>query len=81
MFVANPGLNYVEIWELSNPSGGWFHPVHIHLIDFKILYRNGRPPFDTNGPQDVAYVGESETVRVIVRSPATAAATWSTATT
>ena len=29
--VANPGLNDIEIWELANKSGGWFHPVHIHL--------------------------------------------------
>jgi len=42
--VANPGLGDVEIWELKNNSGGWFHPVHIHLIDFKILDRNGQPP-------------------------------------
>ena len=28
----------------SNSSGGWFHPVHIHLIDFKVLDRNGKPP-------------------------------------
>ena len=40
--VANPKLNDIEIWELENKSGGWFHPVHIHLIDFKILDRNGR---------------------------------------
>jgi spore coat protein A, manganese oxidase len=65
---ANPGLNDVEIWELANPHGGWFHPVHIHLIDFKILDRNGRPPFDyERGPKDVVYVGENETVRVIAR--------------
>ena len=43
--LANPGLGDVEIWELREPSGGWFHPVHIHLVDFKILDRNGRPPF------------------------------------
>jgi spore coat protein A, manganese oxidase len=58
----------VEIWELENKSGGWFHPVHIHLVDFKILDRNGRPPEPyEQGPKDVAYVGENETVRVIMR--------------
>jgi spore coat protein A len=58
----------VEVWELVNGSGGWFHPVHIHLIDFKILDRNGRPPFPyETGPKDTAYVGENETVRVIAR--------------
>ncbi len=58
----------VEIWELVNKSGGWQHPFHIHLIDFKILDRNGRPPFAfERGPKDVAYLGEDETVRVLIR--------------
>jgi FtsP/CotA-like multicopper oxidase with cupredoxin domain len=66
--IANPKLNDVEIWELENPGGGWFHPVHIHLVDFKVLDRNGKPPEDyEKGPKDVVYVGESEKVRVIMR--------------
>ena len=40
--LADPGLGDTEIWEIENKSGGWFHPVHIHLIDFKILSRNGK---------------------------------------
>jgi FtsP/CotA-like multicopper oxidase with cupredoxin domain len=68
LLFADPRLNSTEIWELTNDSGGWFHPVHTHLIDFKILDRNGRPPFDyERGPKDTAYVGEDETVRVIMR--------------
>jgi FtsP/CotA-like multicopper oxidase with cupredoxin domain len=66
--LANPGLGDVEIWELENHSGGWFHPIHIHLVDFKVLDRNGRAPFDyEKGPKDVVYVGENELVRVIMR--------------
>ena len=66
--VANPGLGDVEIWELENPGGGWFHPVHIHLVDCKVLDRNGRPPEDwEKGPKDVVYVGENEKVRVLMR--------------
>ena len=65
---AHPGANDVEIWEFKNDSGGWFHPVHVHLVDFKILDRNGRPPFDYEKvPKDVLYLGEGETVRVIMR--------------
>jgi FtsP/CotA-like multicopper oxidase with cupredoxin domain len=42
--------------------------VHTHLIDFKILDRNGNPPKPyERGPKDVAYVGEHESVRVIAR--------------
>jgi spore coat protein A, manganese oxidase len=66
--LANPGFNDVEIWELENNSGGWFHPVHIHLIDAKILDRNGKAPFPyEKGPKDVFYTGEGETIRVIMK--------------
>ena len=66
--LANPALGATEIWELENSSGGWFHPVHIHLIDFRILTRNGKAPFDyEKGPKDVMYVGEREKVRVIMK--------------
>jgi spore coat protein A, manganese oxidase len=68
LLVADPKLGATEIWELENSSGGWFHPLHIHLIDFRILSRNGRAPFDhERGPKDVAYVGENETVRVLMK--------------
>jgi FtsP/CotA-like multicopper oxidase with cupredoxin domain len=66
--LANPALNSTEIWEIQNPAGGWFHPVHIHLVDFKILSRNGQAPFAyEKGPKDTVYVGENETVRVIAK--------------
>lgn len=66
--IANPRLGAVEIWRLVNNSGGWFHPLHIHLVDFRILDRNGRAPSPhERGPKDVAYVGPNETVRVVAR--------------
>ncbi|HEX8508952.1 MAG TPA: multicopper oxidase domain-containing protein [Propionibacteriaceae bacterium] len=66
--LGNPGLGDTEVWNIQNKSGGWFHPVHIHLVDFKILSRNGKPAFAyEQGPKDVAYVGENETVKVIMK--------------
>ncbi|MGH3355032.1 MAG: multicopper oxidase family protein [Nocardioidaceae bacterium] len=66
--IADPGLGDVEVWEVENRSGGWFHPLHIHLIDFQVLSRDGRPPFDfERGPKDVVYVGENETVRLVMK--------------
>jgi FtsP/CotA-like multicopper oxidase with cupredoxin domain len=63
---ANPQLGDVEIWRLYNNSGGWFHPIHVHLIDAQIIDRNGKPPFPyERGFKDVFYVGENESVRVI----------------
>jgi FtsP/CotA-like multicopper oxidase with cupredoxin domain len=65
---ANPDVNDVEIWEVENKSGGWFHPLHIHLVDFQVLSRNGGPPRpEERGPKDVVYVGEGETVRLIMQ--------------
>jgi spore coat protein A, manganese oxidase len=68
--MAEPAQNAVEIWKLTNSSGGWFHPVHIHLVDFQVLTRNGSAsgvlPYE-RGPKDVVYVGENETVRVAMR--------------
>jgi spore coat protein A, manganese oxidase len=62
---AKPGLWDVEIWEITN-AGGWVHPVHIHLIDFQILDRNGmKPSAYESGWKDVILLGEFETVRVI----------------
>jgi spore coat protein A len=65
---ANPEPGAVEIWDVENKSGGWFHPLHIHLVDFQVLSRNGRPPRpEEKGPKDVVYVGEGETVRLIMQ--------------
>ena len=66
--VADPRLGDVETWDLETSSGGWFHPLHVHLVDFKIISRNGRPPFDyERGPKDTAYIGPDELVRVLMR--------------
>jgi FtsP/CotA-like multicopper oxidase with cupredoxin domain len=66
--LANPQLGDTEVWNIQNSSGGWFHPVHIHLVDFKILSRNGKPGFAyEQGPKDVVYIGENETVKLIMK--------------
>ena len=45
---ARPRLGSTEIWELSaDPS----HPVHLHLVHFKVLSRAGGPP----GPYDAGW--------------------------
>lgn len=64
---ANPGLCDVEVWELIN-TGGWAHPVHVHLVDFQVLDRNGAaPPAYERGWKDVVLLNDSDRVRVIAR--------------
>ena len=65
---AQVAMDSVEEWEIENKSGGWFHPVHIHLVDFKIISRNGKAPMPYEaGHKDVVYVGEGEKVKVLMR--------------
>lgn len=69
--LAKPQRGAVEVWELENSSGGWSHPVHIHLVDFQVISREGgkRPVFDyeKKGLKDVVLLGENEKVRVVAR--------------
>jgi hypothetical protein len=69
--LAKPKRGAIEVWELENGSGGWSHPVHIHLVDFQILTRTGgkRPVlnYEKEALKDVVLLGEGETVTVIAR--------------
>ena len=67
---ANPAVDDVELWTIENRGGGWFHPMHVHLVDFLVVGRNtnGGKPFPwERGAKDVVYVGEDETVRLIMK--------------
>jgi FtsP/CotA-like multicopper oxidase with cupredoxin domain len=69
--LGNPQPYDVEIWDLVNESGGWFHPLHIHLIDGQIIGRNttsnGKAHAWEAGGKDVFYLGENETVSVLMQ--------------
>ncbi|EMR67876.1 putative bilirubin oxidase protein [Eutypa lata UCREL1] len=58
----------VEIWELENKSGGWTHPIHVHLVDFKVLERTdgdrGVQPYEARGLKDVVWLAVNEKVLV-----------------
>uniref|UniRef100_L2G5G4 Bilirubin oxidase n=1 Tax=Colletotrichum fructicola (strain Nara gc5) TaxID=1213859 RepID=L2G5G4_COLFN len=58
----------VEIWEFENGGGGWTHPVHVHLVDFRILSRTKakRPvlAYEAAGLKDVVWLDAGEVVRV-----------------
>jgi spore coat protein A, manganese oxidase len=74
--VGDPKRNAVELWTLTNNSGGWFHPIHIHLADFRMLSRTPAPAGTgtargirnyEQAPKDVFYLGESEQIQVVGR--------------
>jgi FtsP/CotA-like multicopper oxidase with cupredoxin domain len=65
---ARPLEGTVEKWIIQNKSGGWYHPLHVHLVDFKVLRRNGQPAMaHERGPKDVVYTGENETIELLMK--------------
>ncbi|KAI6379790.1 hypothetical protein MCOR25_001921 [Pyricularia grisea] len=68
--LANVPRGTVEIWELENFSGGWTHPIHLHLVDFRILSRQGGrrngvvEPYESKGLKDVVWLARNERVLV-----------------
>jgi bilirubin oxidase len=65
--LARPPRGTVEIWELENSSGGWTHPIHVHLVDFRVISRDsgrGVEPYEAAGLKDVVWLARGETVQV-----------------
>jgi FtsP/CotA-like multicopper oxidase with cupredoxin domain len=70
--LAKPPVGTVEIWELENSSGGWTHPIHVHLVDFRVVKRTGSResvrdavlPYESGGLKDVVWLGRGETVTI-----------------
>lgn len=61
---VKPRLGDTEIWTFRNLSNVT-HPMHVHLVRFQVLDRNGLPPSPNEmGWKDTVRVGESEVVRV-----------------
>ncbi|WP_439887271.1 multicopper oxidase family protein [Pseudomonas sp. MBLB4123] len=61
-----------EIWELVGESGGWSHPIHLHLEEGRILSKSEDdveipiPPHE-RGRKDVFELDQTMTIRVLVR--------------
>jgi FtsP/CotA-like multicopper oxidase with cupredoxin domain len=57
-----------EIWTLKNGGGGWAHPIHIHLEEFRILLRNGEVPgLEEQGRHDVVVLEPGDEVKIYIR--------------
>jgi FtsP/CotA-like multicopper oxidase with cupredoxin domain len=64
---ASPKRGTAEIWTLKNGGGGWWHPIHIHLEDGRILSRNGKPPPPHEiGRKDVYVLMPGEELQVLL---------------
>jgi FtsP/CotA-like multicopper oxidase with cupredoxin domain len=60
--------NTAEHWVLTNFSGDWEHPIHIHLEEHQIISRNQlSPPNFEVARKDVSILHENERVEVFER--------------
>ncbi|MFG3117995.1 multicopper oxidase domain-containing protein [Streptomyces sp. NPDC048197] len=63
--LASPRLGSVERWRFSSD---FHHPVHVHLAQFQVLARGGRPPAAADaGWKDTVDVRPYEVVEALVR--------------
>jgi FtsP/CotA-like multicopper oxidase with cupredoxin domain len=69
MFRFTVQQNSVEQWLLTNLTGDWTHPVHIHLEEHQILSRNRvAPTVPTDlGRKDVTQLHPNERVQLFFR--------------
>lgn len=63
---AVPRLNTAEEWTLENKSGGWWHPIHIHLEAHQIVQYTGKLPADVwlNRKNDTAILEDNGKVKL-----------------
>jgi spore coat protein A len=63
--AATPRLGDVEVWRLRSD---FHHPIHLHLVQFRVISRNGRAPgpFDA-GWLDTVDLRPAEEVQVVTR--------------
>ena len=73
--TENPGLGDTEIWEIYNATGD-AHPVHVHLVHFEVINREGftataveQPVIQHNGTEGVGFRLESIVTDGIIRGP------------
>lgn len=72
--IATPHSGDVEIWRLTNHKRfgilGMLHTVHIHLVRFLILDRNGRAPEPyERGWKDTVALDPGDVVHLVMRFP------------
>ncbi len=68
---AQPRPGDTEIWEFQT-GYGWSHPVHVHLLNFMVLDRNGTPPpaHERGLWKETVILHPNEKVRVLMKWPA-----------
>ena len=61
-------MGATEKWILRNKSGGWWHPIHIHLESHQLLRLNGQtPPAHLRYKSDHTQLEDNTTAEILMR--------------
>ena len=61
---ARPKLGATELWRLSTDFS---HPLHLHLVHFRVLSHSGRPATHDSGWKDTIDLGPGQAATILVR--------------
>jgi FtsP/CotA-like multicopper oxidase with cupredoxin domain len=67
--ASDIGSNTHELWHFKT-GGGWFHIIHVHLVDLYLIVRNGSSnvrTYEKLTPKDAVFQGPGDDVYVIAR--------------
>ncbi|KAH8595678.1 bilirubin oxidase precursor [Bisporella sp. PMI_857] len=70
--LAKPPRGSVQLWKFVNKSGGWLHPIHVHLVDFQVVARRKGTRakvelYEAASLQDTVLLGANEEIYVLAR--------------
>ena len=70
-FDAYPQAGTTEIWNIKNSSGGWTHPIHLHLTNFQVLNRTRVPlrSYESASWKETVYLPENAEAQIIMTWP------------
>jgi FtsP/CotA-like multicopper oxidase with cupredoxin domain len=67
--LASPKQNSGVVWRVKNGGGGWVHPMHLHMEEHTVLYRNGKPGPALTGKPSGRHMDDTAKEDVIALDP------------
>jgi FtsP/CotA-like multicopper oxidase with cupredoxin domain len=61
--------NSGAVWRVKNGGGGWVHPMHLHMEEHTVLYRNGKPTPAITGQATGRHIDDTAKEDVIALDP------------
>jgi FtsP/CotA-like multicopper oxidase with cupredoxin domain len=67
--LASPVRGSGHVWRIKNGGGGWVHPMHLHMEEHTVLYRNGKAGPVLTGQATGRHMDDSAKEDVIALDP------------